>query len=216
MLNLYNRDFWKEIKTGSTITLKDKQAIEDAMEKGKGVSGIDYMVKQIYRLHELNSRVQWNLFQLDDVHETLWMSVKMVEQEMDLRVYFEHPQFTSGNRKDMIDQGYFWLFKTPDNPDNFVYNDLNFASRIDIEAENSQVHVYNQKKFQEMHYYCTPDPVQKEDSTLMATLVEYQARALCDNPELLIFELGGSYGQEGGLIRLMPGCSIGTTEIDIL
>jgi len=139
MLDIYNIDFWKGINPGSTITLKDKQAIEDSMEKGNGMTGIDYMVKSVYSLKELKDLAEWYLFLLDDPEDLIWIMVKIVGQEIDFRVYFEHPQFEPGNRKDMIDQEKLWLFMEPDNPGDFQYNDLKFTDLIEIEDDNDEV-----------------------------------------------------------------------------
>lgn len=216
MLNIDNKDFWKGIKPGSTITLKDKQAIEDSMEKGNGMKGMDYMVKAVHRLKELNNLAQWTLFLLDDPEDIIWVMVKSVDEEIDLRVYFEHPQFEPGNRKDMINQENLWLFMEPDNPSNFQFNDLIFTDRIEIEDENEGTLIYGQKGEKEMHCACESSLTPQEGNKSIATLVEYQAKKDCENPELLIFELGGEQGSEGGLIRLMLGCSLRPTEIDVL
>jgi hypothetical protein len=216
VLDFYNKEFWKGIGPGSTFTLKDKQAIEDSMEKGKGMKGVDYMVKTVCHLTELNGLAQWYLFLLDDPGEMIWVMVKIVEEEFDLRVYFEHPQFESGNRKDMIDNENLWLFMTPDNPENFQYNNLRFTDFIEIEEESGEMLEYKQKGFNEMHCECKMMPAPSGVKDPVATIVEYQAKKACDNPELLLFELGGKDASDGGLIRLMLGCSLGATEIDVL
>jgi len=216
VLDVYNKEFWKGVAPGSTITLKDKQAIEDAMEKGKGMTGMDYMVKTVYRLDELNGLAQWYLFLLDDPGETIWVMVKIIDQEIDFRVYFDHPQFEPGNRKDMINQENLWLFMAPDNPENFKYNDLKFTDFIEIETDDDEVLVYRQKGFKEMHCKCELEPVTSGIKNPVATIVEYQAEGDCENPELLLFESGGQAASEGGLIRLMLGCTLRPTEMDIL
>lgn len=216
MLDIDNKDFWKGIHPGSTITLKDKQAIEDSMEKGNGMKGMDYMVKTVYRLNELNGLAEWYLFLLDDSGEAIWVMVKIVEQDIDLRVYFEHPQFEPGNRKDMVEQENLWLFMEPENPADFLYNDLKFALQIEIEEDNDEVLVYRQKGFKEMHCRCRLMPKSSGMNDPVATVVEYQVNGACENPELFLFELGGQDTADGGLIRLMLGCHLRPTEIDVL
>ena len=216
MLDVYNSDFWKGINPGSTITLKDKQAIEDSMEKGNGMAGIDYIVKTAYRLKEINDLAQWYLFLLDDPEEQIWVMVKIVEQETDFRVYFEHPQFEPGNREDMIEQEKLWLFMEPDNPVDFQYNDLIFTDQIEIEDDNNQMLSYKQKGAKELHCKCDIMPAQSGINNPIVTIVEYKAIEACENPELLLFELGGEENSKGGLIRLMLGCNLRPTELDIL
>ena len=216
MLDIDKKDFWQGINPGSTITLRDQQAIEDSMEKGNGMRGVDYVVKTVYRLKELNGLAEWNLFLLDDPGDIIWLMVKIVEQEIELRVYFEHPQFDPGNRKDMMDQENLWLFMEPDNPADFQYNDLKFTDHIEIESDNDDVLIYRQKGFNEMHCWCERLPVPPGIKNQIATIVEYQAKEKCENPELLLLEMGGQNSSDGGLIRLMIGCSLRPTEIDIL
>lgn len=216
MLDLYNREFWQGINPDSTITLKDQQAIEDSVEKGRGMKGMDYMVRSVYHLKELDSFAEWYFFLLDDPEGNLWLMVKIVDQQVDLRIYFEHPQFEPGNRKDMIDQENLWLFMEPDDPVDFQYNDLKFTDFLEIEQESDQALIYHQKGFKEMHCRCELKPALSGITEFIATIVEYKTKTVCENPELLLFELGGEDSEDGGLIRLMIGCSLRPTEIDIL
>jgi len=178
--------------------------------------GVDYVVKTVYQLKELNGLAEWNFFLLDDPGDIIWLMVKIVEQEIELRVYFEHPEFEPGNRKDMMDQENLWLFMEPDNPANFQYNDLKFTDHMEIESDNDEVLIYGQKGFKEMHCSCELLPVPSKINNQIATIVEYQAKQKCDNPELLLLEMGGQDSSDGGLIRLMIGCNLRPTEIDIL
>jgi len=75
---------------------------------------------------------------------------------------------------------------------------------------------YRQKGFKEMHCSCELSPAVPELANPIATLVEYQTKKRCENPELLLLEVGRAGAIEGGLIRLMPGCRLGPTEIDVL
>lgn len=216
MLDIYDKKFWEGIHPGSTITLKDKQAIEDSMQRGTGMKGLDFTVRNAIQITELNNLAKWFLFMLDDPEDTIWIMVKFVDDELDLRVYFEHPQFMPGNRKDMIDQENYWLFMEPENPENFSMDDLKFSDHIEIVEDDGEALIYREKGFKEMHCTCEILPVQSKIKKKVATLVEYQTKQVCENPELLLFELGGQDSAEGGLIRLLLGCTLGPTEIDIL
>ncbi len=50
----------------------------------------------------------------------------------------------------------------------------------------------------------------------MATVVEYASEQACANPELLLLELGGERGDEGGVITLLLGCDVRFGEVDVL
>jgi hypothetical protein len=216
MLDVDNKEFWKSINPGSTITLKDKQAIEDSMERGKGMAGIDYLVKDVHSLKELNGLAEWTLFLLDDPEDLIWIMVKTIGADTDLRVYFEHPEFEPGNRMDMIQREDLWLFMAPDNQEDFQYNDLKFTNLIEIEGENDEMLAYARKGAGEMHCQCESKPANPWMKEQIATVVEYKSDQSCDNPELLLFELGGQNSKEGGLIRVMMGCDLRPTELDVL
>jgi hypothetical protein len=49
----------------------------------------------------------------------------------------------------------------------------------------------------------------------LATVVEYSTTDKTDNPEMLILELGGEDGQQGGYIMMMLGCSVNAADVRV-
>lgn len=219
---MYEKDlpeFWLNLKPESIVTIADTQAIKDSMDAGEGTKGIDYVVKYILKIKHLQGLAEWLLLNLEGTDQDLWLMVKIVDKEMSLRVYYEPPEFESGNREDMIEKEEFWLFKEPEDPDNFEFNDLSYADKIEQTiktSEGEQELIYNQKAQGVIYGACTCRPLKSGMEESFATLVEYTADQECENPELLIFELGPEDSKEGGHIRMMLGAELNFSDIDVL
>ena len=216
-------DHWREIRPGSTITLSDQQAIADSIEQGEGVRGRDYLVNTVWRIRQDESLVEWLLFKLDDDEQEIYIVVKIVDRDLNLFVYFEPNEFQPGNRRDTIERGDTWLFEEPDDVDDFRFDDLKFVREIvwTIEIEdNGGVQdkdvSYRMKGQGVLYGTCTHDPAQADLERMMAAIIEYSSESDYENPELMLLELGGERGEDGGLISLMIGCSINKSEVDVL
>ncbi len=214
-----NPQFWRELKPGSTISLNDAQALEDSMKTGLGVSARDYVVREIRSIVQLQGPVEWQLFNVEDGEERLWFLVKIVDTDIALRVYFEAEEFHPGTRSELIDREMSWLFQEPENPDDFRWNELAYTEEIiqalEVEGEEKEV-IFRIKPQGEQHGACTHEPRQSWPQVMMATVVEYSTAAACENPELLLLELGGEEGEEGGVITLLLGCDVRLSEVDVL
>lgn len=211
--------FWRQLKPGSTISLSDTQALEDSMGEGLGLSARDYVVKERLIVRDLDALVEWILFQLQSDEDKIWFLVKMVEGEIALRVYFEAEGFEPGTRADLIENEVFWLFDEPLDPESFKCNELSYAREItqDLDEEQGKREIRFRIKGQgELHGACTHEPRGSWPETMMATIVEYAAEEESPNSELMILELGGEEGDEGGLITLLLGCEIRQGEVEVL
>ncbi len=211
--------FWRELKPGSTISLKDAQALEDSMKAGLGVSARDYVVREIRSIKQLEGPVEWQLFNVEDGEERLWFLVKIVDEDIALRMYFEVEGLQPGTRSEMIEREMSWLFQEPKDPDDFRCNELAYAEEIiqaiEVEGEEKEIR-FRIKPQGEIHGACTHEPRQSWPQVMMATVVEYASEQACANPELLLLELGGEKGEEGGGITLLLGCDVRFGEVDVL
>ncbi|MDP8239519.1 MAG: hypothetical protein P9X24_10555 [Candidatus Hatepunaea meridiana] len=216
-------DFWREIHPGSTITLTDEQSISDSMERGEGIKGRDYIVESVWKIRQEDGFAEWLLFNLDDEDQEIWLVVKIVDQNVGIFVYYEPDEFAAGNRRDVIERGDLWLFNEPDDVDNFRFDELKFVREIlwtvDIEDDGDvkEKEILYQLKGQGVLYgSCRHDPIQPGLERIMATVIEYDTSEDYENPELMILELGGEKGDEGGLISLMVGSNINMSEVEVL
>lgn len=213
-MDKYSPKFWaSDVKVGQTIMLSDAQGIADSLKDGAGAAGTDYLIKAITSVENAELGVGWRLFEMYDVDETLYLMVKSVGDEMDLRVYFQPPEFISGNRRDALDSGQYWLFQEPGNPEDFAFDDLLFTLTI---GDPVVPQVYVQKAFGVLFAEATFDPPQDSFNRCSAQIAEYQTEEECENPEIAILELGGERGDEGGLIMFLLGSAVSPEDVEVL
>lgn len=209
--------YWRAIKPDTTLTLTDEQALRES------VSGQNYLVKQVIKIREKSGICEWLLFEIEGLDEApdSWLMVKIVDQELDLRVYFEDEDFESGNRNDMIDQDNMFLFQKPEDPDDFTCEELEYAKHIgwdfpgDEEGDPS-IHVDYNVKVGELQGDVSYDPCESGQSELLVTIVEFDTSDETTCPEMLVLEIGHPDNDDGGLIRMFFGNSIKPTEADVL
>ncbi len=209
--------YWRAIKPDSTLTLTDEQALRE------DISGQNYLVKQIIKIREKSGICEWILFELegqDDAPDS-WLMAKLVDKEVDIRVYFEPDDFESGNRKDMIEQENMFLFQKPEDVDDFTCGELEYAKHIGWdfpgdEEGDDDIHVDYNVKAGELQGDISYDPYQSGQNELLATVVEFDTSDETTCPEMLVLEIGHPEDEEGGFIRLFFGNSIKPTEADVL
>ena len=220
--------YWRAVKPDTTITLTDDQALRES------VSGQNYIVKEVMHIRELTGICEWIFLKLEGLEDapSSWLMVKIVDQELDLRVYFEDPDsFETGNREDMVANETLWVFQEPDDEE-YEYGDLKYAQHVGwdfpgdedgdpdgeiVTHQNCDIHVdYNIKGGGEMQGKVTFDPRCSGQEDYIATIVEYDTSDETTCPEMMFIEVGDADIDEGGLIRLMFGNSIRPTEAEVL
>ncbi|HAA04034.1 MAG TPA: hypothetical protein DCZ69_09370 [Syntrophobacteraceae bacterium] len=220
MADLKTPSFWDDIKPGSVIVLNDAQALMEAVKRGLDADGgINYEIKRILRLTELNEVARWTLLKLEGVDE-VWFMVKVAGQEMDLRIYFEVPEFPPGSRADMIAKEMYWLFEDPGPNWQTNYNELRFVGTVNIDSNPdgktpAARTSYLQKPFGPMYARCSEQPRGSALEDYLATVVEYGTTDKTDNPDMLLLELGGEESPEGGYIMMMLGCAVSASDVRV-
>lgn len=206
--------YWRSIKPDSTLTITDEQSLEEA-----GIKGAQYLVKQVFTIDEMSDICQWLFFRLASIEaseDDIWMLVKIVDQELDIRLYAElHDSFESGNREDMFDHEQQFVFQEPENPDDFEWSDLKYAACVEWDFDKDD-HVDYNVKTGEMQGTVKVDPRESGQKNWIATIVEFDTSDETHSPELLFLEIGSPSVEEGGLIRMMFGNPIKPTEVDVL
>lgn len=213
---------WYAIKPKSILTISDAQGIQDSMRRGLGVRGIDYTVQSIGRCDQLDGLCSHLLFTLADSEQTTYLLAKIVDDQIDLYLYFELPGLPGGSRDDLLDRGLLWLFQKPANPDDFDPADLLYTMTIvqnvpAADGKGAGVDLtYILKGQGELQGHYTETPVRSGVSQrLLGTVVEYRTEQVTDNPELLILEVGEERS-EHSFVRFFLGCSIRQVEVDVL
>ena len=235
--------FWRSLKPGDQVVLTDAQSVEDGMAQGKGTGGLHHQIKTITTIPELNGLCEWILFKLDS-DDDLLLFAKIVDEEVDLRVYAPADDLDIGDRQDMIDDDQDWLFDFPEAEDDEDVPDvteLNFTREVErcfnIEGEDTNI-VFFRKRQGELFGKVDVVPAESGVDNQMATIVEYATGEDVANTECLLLEIGATgditvtYDEEedeettvetearsesrGGLIEFYIGAPVRPSEVDIL
>jgi hypothetical protein len=216
-------EFWRQITPGSTITLTDRQALADSMEKGAGVKGMDYLVQYITRIVQRESFVEWLFIRLEDPEQPIWLMVKIVDENLKLVVLFEPDEFRPGDRQDLIKREDYWLFQEPEDVHHIVYDELEFASDIPwivaipgSHGDETKEIIYRMKEQGVLYGMTTHLPPQTGLENVMGVVVEYITEDDEDNPELIILEIGGEHKNTGGMISVMFGVAVSPSDVEVL
>ena len=217
--NKRSPDYWRAIRPGQSITLRDLWSLQKGQEKGAGVRGLEYTVERIQRIDESRNLATWIMMDLRAPDEIMWLLVKIVDQNIAVRLMDESEapegnEFPAGDRADQIKWQNFFLFQRPDDPDHIDLLKLRYSENISIGG------VDYHWRGQEFNGRVSISPLPSGfDHVQMATLVEYgvaNAETKAEFPNLLILEVGKAKNPNGGLIHLYKGKDISPTEVDVL
>ncbi|HEV7406259.1 MAG TPA: hypothetical protein VGO11_25145 [Chthoniobacteraceae bacterium] len=211
---------WMAVRPNSVVTISDTQGIADSMKRGLGVRGIDYTVSRIGRLRQVNNLSTHLLFTLQDESQVTYLLVKIVDDLIDLGLYFEVDGLAAGTRQELVDRGALWLFQEPANPQNFDPAELRYTTSIRQTlpaAGGGQEEVLYEIKPQgelQCDYFETP-PRSGMSGDSLATIVEYRTAQPTENPEFLIVEIGEKNGASS-YVQFFLGCGVKFSEVDVL
>jgi len=181
------REFWKSLKIDDIIGLQDKQAIEDQMEEGKILGETDYEIKTIRTFKDSNGLSERLFLTLEREDEEIMMVVKIVDDIVEQRIFFKVDEFDIGNRQDILDRGDEWIFKEPEDPEDFQVSELEYADVIEQVVDEEEVE-FNQLPQGELSGECKYNPPESGMGDIFMTISEYSTDVDCDNPFLLIIE----------------------------
>jgi len=221
MSDKQNEEYWNRIEPGSIVTLDDSQAIEDSMKKGAGVKGIDYDVKSIRTIRHETGLCTWIMLELGGEEQDIWLMIKIVDADIDVRAYFEVPEFPSGDRADILERGCEWVFVEPEDANDFDLAELEFAQEITqsvaIKEGESEEVTFSIKEQGVLFGEATHCPeLEGVEDVMFIAVAEYITETECENPELLILEMGGQDSERGGFITLMLGAPVNFSEIEVM
>lgn len=233
-------NFWRGLKPGDQVVLTDVQSVEEGMAKGLGTGGLHHQIKKVTTIKEMNGLCEWRLLKLDSEDDLILM-VKIVDEEIDLRVYAPVGDVDIGDRQDMIDDDCLWLFEEPDDPEGFEVTELKYSAElgqfVDIDGEEKEI-FYARKRQGELYGRVEVQPAESGVENQIATVVEYSTGEDVPNTEIFLLETGTvgniviEYDEEedeettvetevlsesrGGLIELFIGASVRPSEVDVL
>lgn len=186
------KKFWNNIKVGDIIGLQDKQEIEAQIEDGNQLGETDYEVKYIRTFsaegdHGILATYLLIEIENSEKDENLFLSVKLVDNEISLKIFYEVQEFEPGDRYDAINRGDEWIFEEPEETDNFRYSDLEYASTIIRDIDENEIS-FTKLPQGDLHGSCISIPEESGVGDIFVTLVEYSTDSECDNPYLMIIE----------------------------
>jgi hypothetical protein len=212
---------WQAVKPKSIVTISDAQGIQDSMRRGLGVRGLDYTVRSVALCEQLDCLSTHLIFTLDDAEQAAFLLVKIVDDLVDLTLYFEPPGLSGGERTDLLDRGMQWLFQTPANLHSFEPSELRYTTSLVQTVPGAAGApplelLYTLKPQGELQCHYSESPARAGlAAQMLATLVEYRCDQPAENPEFLILEVGEERSRRS-FLRFFLGCPIGLSEVDVL
>jgi hypothetical protein len=146
--------------------------------------------------------------------------VKIVDELIDLGLYFEVDTLQPGTRQDLVDRGALWLFQEPANPNRFDPADLRYTTTIRQNLPKpgggDEEVVYELKGQGELQCKYTEQPPRSGmGQEGLATVVEYRTAQEVENPEFLILDIGEQRSSTS-YVQFFLGCPIKFSEVAIL
>ena len=219
-------EFWRRLPAGSSVALRDFQALQEADLTGAAAAGgINYEVtgKRHYTFRSSGGGVlaEYLLFDISDADTAYVLAAVLTGEHVELRVYYRPDGFQPGSRAALIDHGFAWLFLAPPNPDSFVPYELEFAPHPDVPPVQD-----GGEEKQLAFAATTAGPLygdfrdERARLQVPALIMEYRTEQPASNPLLLVLEEGGldADGEpvpDGGFVTLLLGSPIDLTQMDI-
>lgn len=200
---------WRSLRKGSVITLTDEQTLSELVgDSGSLTSGVDLIVNKVVEF--ANDSCTWLLFETD--HDILNVVVKLVGDDVEIKVVFQPDWSVHGSRQDCCDEDCHWLFKKPKDVDNFRPCDLEYADSIARQYDDVGLVKFNAKL---PTAYFTNYRQFKQLREWTADNAELQ------NPDLIVFETGGvdEDGESieiGGWVEFYQGTNVTPGDVSLL
>lgn len=147
--------------------------------------------------------------------ETIYLCVKMVDKNFDLRLCFMPDDFSLGDRQDHLNWDNKWLFQEPDDPDNLKFDELLYTTDFTRDEGDKKDISYTQKGQGELNGMVCETPQPSGCIDMIATIAEYNTDEQCNNPEAMFLEIGSAESSTGGCIKLLIGYPINAGEIGV-
>ncbi len=212
-----NKQFWQNLSVKTQVVLTDAAALEASQAQGRGMEGMEYVIEEITHVVEKDSLCEWFFCRMANPDQELFLSAKIIDDEVQLRVYYIPPAVIVGTRKEQIAANNTFLFKEA--KDWHQYLKLQHASSIlwefDIPGQAQQQVSFAQKGGMELtgRAYIKPS---KATNVLLATISEYTTDTAISDPDIAIVEIGDMNSKVGGVMKILLGGPINQFEVNFL
>ena len=215
--------FWRQLRSGSSVSLRDFQAMAEADERGLEADGLDYQVSGTRAIAVRSTAgtitAEYLLFDLTSAEHIYFLLAVVTGEQVELRVYFIADGLSPATRAAVIDQGGTWFFDEPPDPDHFIPSQLEFARYPAVPPI-----IEGDREVEAQ--YASPagalygDYADRDGKRTPVILMEYETQADIANPLLLIVEEGGLDADgdsipDGGFLTVLMGSRIGPGQIEV-
>lgn len=177
----------QKVKVGNIIALKDKQTIQDLLEKGSKDGVLNVTVDRVDS-YKFNT-ITWTVIRFKD--SELVLVEKIIDNNPQYFLYFTPNGLTGGTREDIIKRGDEWLFNPPKNENKYNVNDLTYADKI----------YQDNLEFKVVTTFIS-------QSKPLWLLTEWVTTEKTDNDRLIALEVGD-------YINFWQGCEITAGELEV-
>ncbi|MHA1469525.1 MAG: hypothetical protein ACTSSP_03055 [Candidatus Asgardarchaeia archaeon] len=174
---------WQQLKIDDIVQLSDEQTLSFLMDEGHKdiANGADFTIKRRRVITCQDAPIKWIILDIE-FGDILWyLIVKIIKHEFELKIMYIPDDFEEGNRADMLDSGSDWVFEKADF-ENCELPSLVFSQKI-FQNDDGQ---------DEDIVYVTEGPryglCMEDGEKSFATVVEYETKSDCENPESLTLE----------------------------
>lgn len=209
--------FWRGVKPGDMVTLSDAQTIIARIKQKKGISSENFEITEVLSAKQLNNLGEWRFFRLGETDQVLL--AKIVDKNLSLYVLRDAPDWEPQTREELVNKELLFMFQTPDNPDNFEYEELRYVDQLDesnADVNGDENTIFYIKPQREQHAKADFLPAKSGMGQQIATIVEYIAESNKGyiDTELMFLELGTK--ASNGVLRLMVGRPIVSIDVNVM
>ena len=129
---------YSRLKSGDLIILNDTDSITYAIEQGiKGVVlGVPVSVMSVETIEDEDTGLQCYNIKLDN---NTFMFLFVIDGNVDCFINRVPDWYQAGTRSDLLNTDQTFIFKEPEDPENFELESLDIASEIVLEIEGEDV-----------------------------------------------------------------------------
>jgi hypothetical protein len=204
-------EYWENIRPGTIVQLSDTQTLLASMGTDR-LQTESFTILSIMRCEELSDLCMFYICHMSSLEgEELHLVVKIVEDQVDIGIFFPISGIEPDNREGLIDdQEAFWLFQEPEDPENLDPLDLRFTTSFSLEMSNEYDGEFEVEYFQTdigpLQTRATYTPAQPGIEDHLATIVEFWSETdKTENTRGLILEVGEEDNDQGGLVTVYIG-----------
>jgi len=179
---------------------------------------MNYRIKETTEVCEDRKLCAWLLLKLEDDDDQLFLIVKKVDSDIDVRLYYVEPGIEPGSREDMLQDGFEFLFE-PFEAAPEKLDDLEFAREIFVNNENEEGEVeevaFRAKRHGVLFGSISQGGTNAKEK-YKTCIAEYQSLHDTENPEMMIYEFWTPNNEGCETLYFLRGSDLSVSEVDLM